>query len=53
MFLDVNTLHAFGGKYNNPLTKETIMFDLAIPLMHLALVGLPAAALALDNFYGK
>jgi len=33
--------------------KDKNMFDLAIPLMHLALVGLPTAALILDNYYEK
>ena len=42
-----------GDICDNHWMKENIMFDLAIPLMHLALVGIPAAALVLDNYYEK
>ena len=29
------------------------MFDIAVPLMHLAIVGIPTVALAIDNYYQR
>ncbi len=29
------------------------MFDLAVPLMHLAIVGIPTVALAIDHYYER
>ena len=29
------------------------MFEYALPLMHLAIVGIPTLALAIDNYYQR